>query len=96
MSRFVRCLSAAIVTATVGISSVAYAAPQTRQQTRQQQQQTDRRIYDRTHRDYHVWNDSEEQAYRQWLMERRLKNQEWRRMNRNRQAEYWRWRHDHQ
>jgi hypothetical protein len=91
MSRYVRCLSAAMVAATVGISGVAYAAPR----PAQSRERTERRVYDRSHRDYHVWNAAEEQAYRRWLVERRLKSREWRQMNRKHQAEYWRWRHDH-
>ena len=58
----------------------------------------ERRYYDREHRDYHAWNDHEQAAYRHWLMEERREREyrEYPRLERERQAEYWRWRHEHQ
>ena len=55
------------------------------------------RYYDRGRRDYHVWNDGENRAYRHWLMEeqRERRFREYRRLRAARQAEYWRWRHAH-
>ena len=56
-----------------------------------------RRYYDREHRDYHEWNEAENNAYRHWLMEERREAQyrEYARLQRERQIEYWRWRHEH-
>ena len=53
------------------------------------------RIYDKGHKDYHVWNDNEDKAHRRWLEERHEQNREWRRENTSRQRDYWKWRHEH-
>ncbi len=54
-----------------------------------------KRYYDRDRRDYHDWDDREERAYRHWLEERREEYRAYDRLERARQIEYWRWRHDH-
>lgn len=55
------------------------------------------RYYDREHKDWHNWDEHESAAYRHWLMEERREHQyrEYERLERRRQAEYWRWRHEH-
>ena len=53
------------------------------------------RYYDRDRRDWHEWNENEERAYRYYLQQQHLREMEWRRANRRRQMEYWRWRHNH-
>ena len=56
----------------------------------------ERRYYDREHKDYHEWNEHENAAYRHWLAEERHeKYRDYGRLQRQRQAEYWRWRHEH-
>ena len=55
----------------------------------------DRRYYDRNHRDYHTWNNQEDRAYRVYLGEQHRDYREFNRENRNRQSEYFRWRHEH-
>jgi hypothetical protein len=55
----------------------------------------DKRYYDREHKDYHEWNEREEQAYRRWLDERHHEYREWNRVSRKEQQEYFRWRHEH-
>lgn len=57
----------------------------------------ERRYYDRERHDYHAWDTHEQAAYRHWLMEERHEREyrEYPRINRERQAEYWRWRHEH-
>ena len=55
----------------------------------------DRRYYDRYGRDYHVYNNQEDRAYRIYLGERHQDYREFRRMKRNNQQQYFRWRHDH-
>ena len=56
-----------------------------------------RRYYDRDRRDWHEWNEREEQAYRHYLQERNREYREhqWERARREQQREYWRWRHEH-
>jgi hypothetical protein len=57
----------------------------------------ERRYYDRQHRDYHAWDAREQGAYRHWLMEERHERtyRTYPALERERQAEYWRWRHEH-
>ncbi len=55
----------------------------------------DRRYYDTEHRDYHVWNNREDQAYRRYWRERNEDYRNWQRLNRDQQRDYWRWRHNH-
>jgi hypothetical protein len=57
----------------------------------------ERRYYDRDRRDWHVWNEGENRAYRHWLMEERRERRyrEYRRLRAAQQREYWRWRHEH-
>ena len=54
-----------------------------------------RRYYDREHRDYHVYDQHEDRAYRSYLQERRYAYVSLARQRRERQREYWRWRHLH-
>lgn len=53
------------------------------------------RYYDRDHKDYHEWNDSENQRYRQFLTEKKIKEHQFARSRKAEQRDYWRWRHDH-
>jgi len=53
------------------------------------------RVYDEYHSDYHRWNDREDRAYRAWLAERHYEYREFARQDRDRQREYWNWRHEH-
>jgi hypothetical protein len=60
------------------------------------QAKDDQRVYDRGRRDYHVWNDDENRAYRHWLTEERHREfHNWNHASRAEQREYWRWRHEH-
>jgi hypothetical protein len=54
----------------------------------------ERRVYDRYHRDYHVWDDREDRAYRQYLAEQHRRYLTYERQRRARQTAYWRWRHE--
>jgi len=53
------------------------------------------RYYDSGRRDYHEWNDREDQAYRHWLQMNHRKYHDWKRASRSEQRNYWKWRHDH-
>ena len=53
------------------------------------------RVYDRTHKDYHVWDDREDQTYRQYLGDQHQKYQRYNKLNRKRQTGYWNYRHTH-
>ncbi len=53
------------------------------------------RYYDRYHHDYHTWNEGEDHSYRIYLGERHRDYREFRLISRQRQNDYWRWRHHH-
>jgi hypothetical protein len=55
----------------------------------------ERRVFDRNHRDYHVWNNDEDRVYREYLTQQHRKYRVFTRLNRKQQQEYWNWRHDH-
>jgi hypothetical protein len=57
----------------------------------------DHRYYDRDSKDWHVWNNNEDRAYRHWLTEERHEQRyrAYNRLKHEQQAEYWRWRHAH-
>lgn len=53
------------------------------------------RIHDREHKDYHRWDDKEDQAWRRFLAEKHRDDHEFAKANRKEQNEYWNWRHSH-
>jgi hypothetical protein len=53
------------------------------------------RVYDRDHKDYHNWDDHENQAWHHYLEENHRKDHEFAKANRKEQNEYWNWRHSH-
>ena len=56
----------------------------------------DHRYYDRDSKDWHVWNNNEDRAYRHWMTEERHERyRAYNRLRAEQQAEYWRWRHAH-
>ena len=53
------------------------------------------RVYDEYHSDYHHWNGGEVRAYNVWVGERHYDRVDYNKLERDRQKEYWNWRHDH-
>ncbi len=53
------------------------------------------KIYDRDHKDYHVWNDNEDRAYRGYLTDQHQEYKPYAKMKRPEQGKYWNWRHEH-
>jgi len=53
------------------------------------------RVYDRDHKDYHNWDDHENHAWAQFLVENHRNSHEYKKANRHEQSEYWTWRHAH-
>ncbi len=53
------------------------------------------RVYDRSHKDYHNWDDNEDRFYRQYLGDQHKDYREYSKLNRNQQNAYWNWRHEH-
>jgi len=70
---------------------------QQREQREEQheREQNQQRIYDRSHHDYHQWNDDEDRAYRQYLSEHHREYRDFERESPKEQNQYWNWRHSH-
>ena len=53
------------------------------------------RAYDPYRSDYHVWDANEGAFYTRWSAEtHRDPHRDYRKLNKNEQADYWKWRHD--
>lgn len=53
------------------------------------------RVYDPYRADYHVWDSNEGVYYNQWAVEtHRDPHRDYRKLKRDDQSEYWKWRHD--
>jgi hypothetical protein len=89
-------LSAALM-APIGVR--AAAAPQDdheRHEQEERERREPRRIYDSEHRDYHNWDQREDEVYRHWLGERHEAYVDFERLERKQQRAYWKWRHEHE
>jgi hypothetical protein len=53
------------------------------------------RVYDKNHKDYHNWDDNENRAWGQFLVENHRDSHEYAKANKKEQAQYWNWRHAH-
>jgi len=76
---------AALLAATLAAPAVIVAAPAAQ----------DDRVYDRDHKDYHHWDDHENQAWHSYLAEQHRKEYEFAKANKKEQEAYWNWRHSH-
>lgn len=55
----------------------------------------DKRYYDSNRKDYHEWNEHEQEAYRHWRQEQHRAYKDWNKVSKKEQNEYFRWRHEH-
>lgn len=85
-------LSAALL---VPIGALAMPAPQDDHE-RHEQEEREHRVYDPDHKDYHNWDQREGDVYRHWLEERHEAYVDYERLDKKRQREYWKWRHEHE
>jgi hypothetical protein len=53
------------------------------------------KVYDSNHKDYHEWDDHENDAWVRFQGEKHWKTHEFAKANKKEQAEYWDWRHSH-
>jgi Ni/Co efflux regulator RcnB len=86
-------LTAALV-APVALTTVAVAQDDQHHDDKKSNDQQ-KRVYDRTHKDYHDWNDNEDRAYHQYAQEQHKTDTDYSKLNRKGQDQYWNWRHDH-
>jgi hypothetical protein len=85
-----RFLSSLIVTAALmaPVAASAAATPAGPRETA-----TQKRVYDRSHKDYHVWDNNEDQTYRTYLGDQHIKYRSYSTLGRKRQTTYWNYRH---
>ena len=84
-NRFVATL---FLTAALGAPVAIAAAPA-------QEARVQVRVYDRNHKDYHNWDDHENNAWGVYLTNNHKKNHEYSKSSRREQSHYWDWRHSH-
>jgi hypothetical protein len=53
------------------------------------------RVYDSRHKDYHNWDDRENQSWGIYLTNHRRKSHEYAKASKREQQNYWNWRHSH-
>jgi hypothetical protein len=53
------------------------------------------KIYDRNHKDYHVWDDNEVRYYDGWRHDHPEFKVDFRKNSHAQQEAYWKWRHEH-
>ena len=54
-----------------------------------------KRVYDRDHKDYHVWDDREDRSYRVYTTEQHRTYRVYTRLKHPEKRLYWKWRHEH-
>lgn len=55
----------------------------------------EKRVYDPVHKDYHNWDDNENQAWNRYLSENHKKAHDFSKASKREQSQYWTWRHQH-
>jgi hypothetical protein len=51
------------------------------------------KVYDKDHKEYHNWDDNENQAWGRFLTENKSKPHEYSKASSKEQSQYWNWRH---
>ena len=84
----------ATLTAPLGVITSAASQGDKRQEDNRTKEKKQRRVYDRTHKDYHIWDENEERSYRQYLKEKHQDSRDYFKLKRNQRNEYWNGRHN--
>jgi hypothetical protein len=90
-----RFLSSLIVTAALLAPGLGQAVAAAQERAAVKVGSVTLRVYDRSHKDYHVWDDREDQTYRRYLADQHRKYQRYQLLKRRQQANYWNYRHTH-
>ena len=77
------------------IATRAVAQDDKRQEDHERHDKKQTRVYDRSHKDYHDWNENEGKSYRQYAGEQHQDFREYQTLNVEQQDHYWNWRHSH-
>ena len=89
MHRAHRYMASLLLTATLAAPVAIMAAP------RPQRANVQVRVYDKNHKDYHNWDDHENQAWGSYRSGNHKKPQEYSKTSRKEQGQYWNYRHSH-
>jgi Ni/Co efflux regulator RcnB len=94
MHRGYRFLSSLILTATLAapVAMMAAASPQDKKDQENRQGENNKRYYDKSHKDYHTWDSSEDHAYQRYQTEHHQKRS-FVQLSSRQQTVYWSWRH---
>ena len=91
--------SSFFLTAALSVPTAMTAATKPQDNGRQEENHRDdkdyNRVYDRDHKDYHNWDDHENNAWGIYLTKNHKKAHEFKGSNKKEQANYWNWRHSH-
>jgi hypothetical protein len=82
-----RYISPLLLAVSFATPAVIFAAPAP--------QEAQVRVYDRSHKDYHNWDDRENHAWGVFLTTNHRDAHEYAKSNRKEQSKYWNWRHSH-
>ena len=92
--RFHKFIGSAILTLALAAPSILVAAPHPQdERTHDRESQNQKRVYDSKHKDYHNWDNNEDQQWRQYQSTEHLKYRDYSRANKKDQSNYWNWRH---
>jgi hypothetical protein len=87
-------LSSLIVTAALLAPGLGQAVPAAQVRADVQVGPVAVRVYDRSHKDYHVWDDQEDQTYRQYLSDNHRAYRPIAKLSNRDQTRYWNSRHE--
>ena len=93
MRRFNRYLGLLLLGATFFAPSGLQARNSNRQGEPHQNDRKERQYYDKNHKDYHTWDNSEDGTYRHWLDGRHEKYRDFSKISSKEQSQYWAFRH---
>jgi hypothetical protein len=71
------------------------ALPAFQDHDRDQKSSQAKRYYDSKNKDWHDWNDGENQSYQRYTQETHGQNREFDKLSKKQQQNYFKWRHDH-
>jgi lipopolysaccharide export LptBFGC system permease protein LptF len=110
MNRLSRNLSAILITGVLAmpmaVTFQAATTPQSEQQAHEDKERAEKqekaakadkklRVYDAKHSDYHNWDANEDRAYRRYLSEKHENYEDYGKLSKDKQTDYWEWRHTH-
>jgi hypothetical protein len=76
------------------VSAALAGSVSVRADERQSDHQT-KRYYDKDARDYHEWNQHEDQTYHQYVTDNHKRDRDFAKTTRGEKKDYFKWRHDH-